>query len=58
MRIAYRSKTNKEYWQKRWDNINADEIMLNENSYPLKQTIKTIKKKRQKSKNFRGRMWT
>ena len=50
MRITYRSKTNKEYWQKRWDDINADEIMLNENSYPLKQTIKTIKKKNKSQK--------
>ena len=29
----------------RWDNIDADEIMINENEYPLKYAIKTIIKK-------------
>lgn len=45
MRITLRSTDNKEYWKQRWDNIDADEIMINENEYPLKYAIKTIIKK-------------
>jgi 2-polyprenyl-3-methyl-5-hydroxy-6-metoxy-1,4-benzoquinol methylase len=36
MRITYRSKNNKEYWQKRWDDVEVDEKMENANVYPLK----------------------
>ncbi len=36
MRITYRYKNNKDYWQKRWDQIPADEAMTNEAIYPLK----------------------
>ena len=45
MRITLRSTDNKEYWKQRWDNIDADEIMINENEYPFKYAIKTIIKK-------------
>ena len=36
MRITYRSKNNKEYWQKRWDDVEVDEKMENADVYPLK----------------------
>ena len=35
MRITYREKTNKNYWTKRWTDIDADEPMKNEKKYPL-----------------------
>tara|TARA_B100001093_G_scaffold520394_1_gene615403 strand:- start:1766 stop:2563 length:798 start_codon:yes stop_codon:yes gene_type:complete len=41
MRITYRYKDNKNYWQKRWDDISADEPMQNKNVYPLKYAIST-----------------
>lgn len=42
MRITYRYKENKNYWQKRWDDIPVDEPMENENVYPLKYAISMI----------------
>ena len=42
MRITYRHKNNKNYWQKRWEDIPADEPMQNKNVYPLKYAISTI----------------
>ena len=43
MRKTLRSNNNKDYWQDRWNNLDADEIMLNQESYPLKNAINAIK---------------
>jgi len=43
MRVTYRDQDVKEYWTKRWTSIPVDSIMDNENIYPLKYAIKTIK---------------
>lgn len=43
MRITLRSLNNKDYWTQRWDNIDADEVMQNIESYPLKFAIKSTK---------------
>lgn len=48
MRITYREKTNKNYWTKRWTDIDADEPMKNEKKYPLKYSILTVKDKNKK----------
>jgi len=45
MRITYRDKNNKNYWTKRWIDIEADEPMKNENKYPLKYSKLTVKDK-------------
>ena len=45
MRITYRYKNNKLYWTDRWDSIEADDQMQNDNVYPLKYAKKLIKKK-------------
>ena len=42
MRKTFRSKDNKAYWQHRWESIDADDVMLNHESYPLKFAIKAI----------------
>ena len=42
MRKTFRSKDNKAYWQHRWESIDADDVMLNHGSYPLKFAIKAI----------------
>lgn len=42
MRETFRSEDNKTYWTKRWENIDADEMMENKESYPLKYTLETI----------------
>ena len=42
MRETYRFEDNKTYWEKRWNNIDADEIMKNTKSYPLKYTLEAI----------------
>ena len=42
MRETFRSEDNKAYWTKRWESIDADEIMENDESYPLKYTLETI----------------
>ena len=36
MRITYRHSENKQYWNKRWSDIPADNPMKNKNVYPLK----------------------
>lgn len=42
MRITYRSKNVKTYWEDRWADIPADEPMQNANAYPLKYAQMTI----------------
>ena len=42
MRITYRHKNVKEYWNSRWDEIDSDFPMSNVNVYPLKYAIETI----------------
>lgn len=42
MRKTFRSNSNKDYWKSRWRSIDADDIMLNYKSYPLKYAINTI----------------
>jgi hypothetical protein len=46
MRETYRYLDNKNYWKKRWDDIETDEPMINKNQYPLKHAIKTINYKK------------
>ena len=41
MRITLRSLNNKDYWNQRWESIDADEVMQNIESYPLKYAIKS-----------------
>ena len=36
MRVTYRNSSNKDYWNKRWTSIPADNSMNNLNAYPLK----------------------
>ena len=36
MRITYRRKNNRDYWNDRWENIPADVPMENTDAYPLK----------------------
>ena len=43
MRITYRNINNKDYWNKRWEDIPADEPMINTNAYPLKYSEMVIK---------------
>jgi SAM-dependent methyltransferase len=42
MRETYRRANNKDYWEKRWFDIPADEPMENENKYPLKYAKQTV----------------
>jgi cyclopropane fatty-acyl-phospholipid synthase-like methyltransferase len=42
MRETFRFEDNKSYWEKRWDKIDADEMMENKESYPLKYTLETV----------------
>lgn len=42
MRITYRSRSVKEYWTSRWDDIPADEPMANAEVYPLKYAEQTV----------------
>ncbi|BFR50083.1 class I SAM-dependent methyltransferase [Nitratidesulfovibrio sp. HK-II] len=39
MRVTYRSRDNKDYWEKRWSAIPADEPMENEDAYPLRYAL-------------------
>ena len=50
MRKTFRSNSNKEYWEDRWESIDADDIMLNHNKYPLKYAVKTIAINKQNQK--------
>ena len=50
MRETYRSEDNKTYWTKRWDSIDADEIMENTEKYPLKYTLEAISLKDENQK--------
>ena len=43
MRITYRNINNKDYWYNRWEDIPADEPMVNTNAYPLKYSEMVIK---------------
>ena len=43
MRVTYRNKSVKDYWQTRWDSIGADQPMENHLVYPLKYAQQTIK---------------
>jgi len=45
MRVTYRRANNKEYWNKRWADIPADQPMENIMTYPLKFTNFTIQSK-------------
>jgi len=45
MRITYRFKNNKDYWDKRWGDIPADAPMTNTNTYPLKYALETVDSK-------------
>jgi|SaaInlStandDraft_5_1057022.scaffolds.fasta_scaffold64753_2 SAM-dependent methyltransferase len=42
MRKTYRRVSNKDYWEKRWDDIPADQPMENSQVYPLKYAEQTI----------------
>jgi SAM-dependent methyltransferase len=42
MRETFRNLDNKSYWEKRWNDIEVDDPMINKNEYPLKYAIKTI----------------
>lgn len=44
MRKTYRSRSVKEYWTSRWEDIPVDAPMMNEDVYPLKYAIKTVKR--------------
>ena len=43
MRKTFRKQNNKDYWDKRWSDIPADNPMTNTQVYPLKYALKTIK---------------
>ena len=43
MRITLRNKTNKDYWEKRWSDLEADDAMENTTKYPLKYVNDTLK---------------
>ena len=43
MRITYRNKKNKDYWNDRWRDIPVDEPMDNIDTYPLKFSEMCIK---------------
>ena len=43
MRKTYRRMNNKDYWEKRWDDIPADHPMENNQVYPLKYATEIIK---------------
>ena len=45
MRITYRWKENKAYWDERWAAVAVDEPMENDNVYPLKYAKLTVKEK-------------
>ena len=47
MRITYRSKNIKEYWENRWSEIPSDEAMSNLSAYPLKYAQMIVKNKKQ-----------
>ena len=42
MRETYRYSDNKNYWKKRWEDIDTDAPMINKDHYPLKYAIDTI----------------
>ena len=42
MRITYRSISNKEYWHKRWNDVEVDDETSNANVYPLKYALMAI----------------
>ena len=42
MRITYRTRGVKDYWEFRWSDISADEAMTNVNAYPLKYALRTV----------------
>ena len=46
MRITYRDKDTKTYWQQRWDSTAIDDEMKNTNVYPLKYALKYLSKKK------------
>lgn len=48
MRITYRNKDVKDYWESRWSNIPADEPMSNTDTYPLKYALLSISSKNSK----------
>ena len=50
MRETHRIQDNKSYWKQRWENIDADEVMLNDRAYPLKYTLEAISLKNKKQK--------
>jgi SAM-dependent methyltransferase len=43
MRITYRNRVIREYWQKRWEKIPVDEPQENPQTYPLKYAELTVK---------------
>ena len=43
MRKTFRAENNRDYWANRWDKIDADEVMQNSNTYPLKYAIEALK---------------
>lgn len=52
MRITYRNNNNKDYWTKRWGDIDADDAMVNEKTYPLKFTNESLKFNNNKSQKI------
>jgi len=44
VRITYRYKENKAYWNKRWSEVSVDKPMENQDVYPLKYAELTIRK--------------
>ena len=43
MRVTYRTRFVKEYWEKRWQDIPADQPMENTKVYPLKYALESVK---------------
>lgn len=42
MRVTFRAKPTRVYWEERWSKLDADEPMENENVYPLKYALEAI----------------
>lgn len=42
MRITYRHKHNRDYWEERWSNVSVDTKMENTSAYPLKYAQMTV----------------
>ena len=45
MRVSYRTRSTKDYWESRWTDIQPDRAMDNRDAYPLKYAELTVKDK-------------